>query len=194
MLQEIAFGLVENPNVPLSAVEIEHFTDRSLVEVLTINWIQSFLDSKKIVTRRRTANHRFTSEKEKELDQRMVYLLGEMKRSFENGLDPCTVENYDECHFLIDTDDGRWSEFAGSKRLTYAEIALAGQGFTVCLRTSGGAEGGIEAFLLTFQNASGSYPISGVNDDVDGVAYRTQRKGWINQDSSARYFGESRVI
>ncbi len=66
----------------------------------------------------------------------MAYLLGEMKRSFENGLDPCTVENYDECHFLMDSDDNRCLEFEGSKGLTYAEIASAGQRFTVFFRIS----------------------------------------------------------
>ncbi len=105
-----------------------------------------------------------------------------MNQSFENGLDLCTVKDYVECHFLIDCDDCRCLEFAGSKRLAYTEIASAGQGFTVCLRISGEAEGKVEHLLLTLQTAIGSYPISGVNDGVDGVAYETQRKSSINED------------
>ena len=54
-------------------------------------------------------------------EQRMAYFLGEMKRSYENGLDEKYVENYDECHFVIDSDDGKCLEVAGTKLLIYAE-------------------------------------------------------------------------
>lgn len=44
------------------------------------------------------------------------------------------------------------------------------------------------------QKNSGNYPIQGVPDNVEDVAYRTQRKGWITQALFDKYFREPRVI
>ncbi len=46
-----------------------------------------------------------------------------MKSSYENGLDEKYVENYDEYHFVIETDDGKCLEVAGTKRLSYTKIS-----------------------------------------------------------------------
>ena len=52
----------------------------------------------------------------------------------------------------------------------------------------------IEVPLVIFQNESESYPIAGLPDTVNGIACRSQRKGWMTHCLFAEYFCEPRVI
>lgn len=75
---------------------------------------------------------------------------------------------------LIETDDGKYLEVLGTEQLSYAEVTSGAEEFTVCVRITGGPEVRVEAPLV-FQNRLEDYPIDGVNDDVLGVAYHTQK-------------------
>ena len=194
LICEMEIHLVDDPDVYVTAAQIKNLTGRNLVDVITLGWVQSFLDTHRIVTRRRTVKKSFSVEAELEMEQTMAYLLGTLKRNYDDGLDCRCVENYDECHFLYDPDDGRCLAFVGTSRITFAQIASAGKGFTVCLRVSGGVDCKIEVPLVIFQNESESYPIAVLPDTVNGIAYRPQRKGWMTQSLFAEYFCEPRVI
>jgi len=91
-------------------------------------------------------------------------------------------------------DDGRCLDFQGSKRVSYAELSSVGEKMTVCVRISGAPEYKIEPALIVFKNQKRSYPIRGVPDNIDGVAYRSQPKGWIDQNLFPEYFKETKII
>ena len=59
MILEMVLSIVVDPNLPVSFEQIEQARGRSLQDVLKLNWVQSFLDDRKIITRLRTGNHKF---------------------------------------------------------------------------------------------------------------------------------------
>ncbi len=100
--------------------------------------------------RKRTGKLQFSANAEVPMNRSMVYLLGTLKRAHDDKLDCAVEENYDECHFTFDQDDGKCLEFSGIKRLSYSAISSGRVGFTVCLRISGGIHCKIEAALVIF--------------------------------------------
>jgi hypothetical protein len=77
-------------------------------------------------------------------------------------------------------DSGCTLGLSGDKSVRYQDVVSGGQGTTMMVRISGGKGAIICQRLLVFQNVSRSYPMKGVPDDVPGVAYRTQPKGWVD--------------
>ena len=69
-----------------------------------------------------------------------------------------------------------------------------GEGITVCLRLSGGENCKVEAPFIVFRNPSGNYPIESLDVNVEGICYRSQRRGWMTQHLFSEYFAEPRVI
>ncbi len=134
--KSVMFTAIEDEFRRLRALGVK--LTRKLVCEMAMHLVDDLLDTHRIVTRRRTGNKSFSVEAELEMEQAMAYLLGTLKRNYDDGLDNRCVENHDECHFLFDLDDGRCLDFVGTSTLTFAQIASAGKGFTVCLRVSGG--------------------------------------------------------
>ena len=48
--------------------------------------------------------------------------------------------------------------------------------------------------MLIFQNASFSYPIRGVPDNISGVCYRSSRKGWMDYQKWKEWLTEPRAL
>ena len=124
----------------------------------------------------------------------LAYRLGVLKRSYDRGMNSSTVENYDETHVMIDMDNGQVLNFKGTKKITYAEVASGRDCFTVCFRISGAGGGKIEKPVVIFQNPNSNYPIIGVPDNIEGIAYRTSPKGYLTQQLFAQYFSDSNII
>lgn len=193
-LQEMGLRLLMDPDVPLSISDVEQQTGKYIEEVITVNWIQNFKSRFNIVSRARTSNTSLSAAKVQYYNKRMAYMLGNIKRDYDNGMQEEDVENLDETHMVFDMDNGRVLDYSGSKRITYAEISSAGQGFTVVVRITGANGGRIETPMVIFQNALRSYPIAGCPDNIDGVCYRSSPKGWMDKDLFGEYFTESRTI
>ena len=52
----------------------------------------------------------------------------------------------------------------------------------------------IEASMLIFTNSGSNYPIRGLEDNIPGVCYRTEPKGWMDQALCAEFFAEPRAF
>lgn len=115
MVLEIVMRLLKDEDLPVTMHDIENQTGRTVEKVLTINWVQSFLDTYRIVTRKRTGNRSLSRAQQLLCDQSIAYTLGRLYKSYKNGLGESCVENYGECHFQIDLDDCNCLEFAGKK-------------------------------------------------------------------------------
>ncbi len=106
IVQEMALALVLNPTVPVSAAEIFEDTGLQSVDVLSVPWVRSFLESKNIVLRKRTGKLKLSAHAEVQMKRSMAYVLGTLKRAYDHGLDCAVVENYDKCHFTFDQCEG----------------------------------------------------------------------------------------
>lgn len=87
--------------------------------------------------------------------------MGEMKRSFDNGvISDEDVENINETHFLYDRDTHRLLA------INYHDVVSGLEGMTVILQISGGINAKLEASLLVFKNQRWSYPIRGCSGNT----------------------------
>lgn len=87
-------------------------------------------------------------------------------------------------------DNGRTLSYRGDQEVKYADMVSSGVGITMVVKVTGGVRGMIGIPFLIFQNASCSYPIRGVVDDVSGVCYRTAKKGFLTSTLLAEYYKE----
>lgn len=62
------------------------------------------------------------------------------------------------------------------------------------VRISGGPSGRTKSPMMIFTNADGSNEIRGVKDDVPGVCYRTEKKGWMTKRVFREYLQEKRAM
>lgn len=193
-LLQTVLSVVHDANVPTSVADIENQTGKSIDEVLTLRWVDDFCDMYQIVTRRRTGNKTLSPERIARNKKFLSHHLGVIKRMYEDGLDPSSVENYDETHMVLDLDNGQVLDFQGKKQVSYADVSSGRDCFTVCFRISAANGGKIEKPVIIFQNPNSSYPIAGIPDNIDGVTYRSSPKGWMSQDLFANYFADPRII
>jgi DDE superfamily endonuclease len=100
----------------------------------------------------------------------------------------------DETHLRINMDNGRTLAEIGYRHVKYLDMVSGGQGMTMMVRLSGGAGGMIANPFIVFQNESRSYPIRQVPDNVPGVSYRFQQKGWVDQKVMLEYISDSRTL
>jgi hypothetical protein len=174
---------------------IHEKSGKKLVEKITLSWIQSFCDANGIVVRSKTGKLSVSPEKREFIDRSCVYHLGIVKRAFENGdLKEEMVENWDETHFVINLDNGKTLGLIGEKSIKYADVVSGGEGMTMLVRITGGPSACIQPPLMIFQNSNRSYPIRGVPDDVPGVCYRTQPKGWMDMQLFREVVQEERFV
>ncbi len=165
-LQNMAYSLVTEERVTTIQSEIENDAGRPLADVITLHWVADFCNRFQIVTRMRTGNKLLSPDT---MTRNHKFLaLGVMKWMYEEGLDPSTVENYDETHMFIDMENGRVLESAN--------LAIERDCFTVCFRISNENGGRIEAPLVVFQNPNSSYPIAGLHGNIHGIKYRSSPK------------------
>ena len=193
-LQEASLALVNNPTVPVTQQEIELDTGKSIHECLNMRFIDDFCDRFCIVTRKRTGNKSLGPEQIARNNRYIAFHLGELKRSYDNGENPNTVENFDETHMIIDSENGHVLDFQGKKNVTYAEVSSGRDCFTICFRISGQGPGKIEKPLVIFQNPGSNYPIIGLHDNVQNVTYRSSQSGWMNSSLFARYFQDPTIM
>ena len=120
--------------------------------------------------------------------------MGALKRSYENGSDGSTIEYFDETHVVVDMNKGRLLDFHGSKRVTYLNVAIGRDCFTVYMRISSDQIAWIEKLVVIFQNPNGNYLISGIPDNIEGVTYRSSPKAWMTAAMIVNCFPTQKLI
>lgn len=182
-------------NNAYSSNMIDPRTEKPLHEKVDSRWVQSFTERFRIVSRAHTGKYRMSPQKELEIEIDVSRHLGKLKRMLSSGeVDENNIGNADETHFVVNMDNGRTLGFAGSSDVKYADVVSGGEGMTMLVRLSGGRDARIEPPFMVFMNKGRNYPIRGTPDDVDGVAYRTGPKGWMDTLVMPQWLSEERVI
>ena len=164
------------------------------INVIDRIWVRSSAQRFNIVERCITGKRKLSELHVLKSNREMAYYLGQVKQAYENRLDQNNLENYDETHFVFDSEDGWVLYFMGTKRISYSDLSSGRKKFTVCQRISGGISGKIEVPFCVFKNRDRNYPIVGVPDNVDGIMYRTQSKGWMNRTLFLQCFATPEFI
>jgi hypothetical protein len=133
------------------------------------------------------------AERMEHIEKDLAYHLGVVAREFQSGaLDENLVENADETNFVINMDNGKTLGFRGDNDVKYVDVVSGGMGMTMLVSLTGGLGATICTPFMIFQNASGSYPIRGVPDNVPGDSYRRSAKGFMTQKVWLEWLNEPR--
>jgi len=195
ILRQVALQLVLDPETEVTQAEVELTTGKPLIDSISNYFISDFCNLNRLVSRKRTGNLLLSPEATLQLHKEISYHLGCMKRDYDEGiLDERDVENYDETSMVLDMIGSSCLEEVGTRRVNWGAVSSGRESFSICMRISGGPEGKIETPLVIFQNALSSYPIGGVPDNIDGVTYRSNPKGYMRQPLFAQYFANTRII
>lgn len=196
VLRQLARSMVETSEKDAYFSEMKDpASGRKIMDMLTPRWIQSFAERYQIVSRAHTGKLLLSPAKELFIEKEVAYHLGQIAREFwSNSVDENDIGNADETHFLINVDNCRTLGFSGDVSVKYADVVSGGEGITMVVRLSGGRDSKIESPFMVFQNASRSYPIRGVADNVPGVSYRSGPKGWMDTAIMPQWLRERRAI
>jgi hypothetical protein len=153
------------------------------------------MEKNNVAGRAQTGKLMVCAERMEHIEKEIAYHLGVVAREFQSGaLDEDMVENSEETHFVIILI---WTTgtlgFCGDNDVKYADVVSGGTDMTMLVRLTGSTGAIICAPFMIFQNASGSYPIRGVPDNVPGVSYRTSEKGFKTQNVWLEWLNEPRA-
>ena len=195
-LQSLGKHLLENSSSDeYNSLMLDSRTQRQLHTFITARFTQSFADRFGIVSRALTGKYKLSPANIERLEKQVAYHLGFMARGFRSGkLNEDCIENVNETHFFFDVDNGRTLGFSGESEVKYADAVSGGEGMTMVVRLSGGRDAKIQPSFMVFKNANRSYPIRGVPDNVSGVFYRSEPKGWMDKKMVPEWLSEKKVI
>lgn len=194
MLLQIAQKSLQHETSPVDINGIESVSGKTYVQLINSEFIRRFCDQNYIVRRKMSGNKSKSLEHKIWTDRLIAYHIGVIARGFNDGtFNENTIENMDETHFVYDLDDRLVLARKGTDS-TYKEVVSGGEGMTLVLRLTGGPNAKIQAPFFIFKNALGSYPINGTPDNIEGVSYRSQRAGWMDQKRFIEYLSEPRAI
>ncbi len=173
-IKNLAIKLLEDSDSVYNAKTLE---DGELIKnKINDSWVARFLAKKNIISRSEKGKKLVSEEKRKEIDSSVAFHLGRLKYEFENNLlDENAVENMDETHFVVDTNNMKTLEYSGATAVKTLDVVSGGQGMTMVVRITGGESSRVASPMLILENPSSSYPIHGLPDDIPGVCYRTGR-------------------
>ena len=136
------------------------------------------------------------SPAKRELIEREVAIhLGQISREFQSKtLNEDDVMNADETHFVINMHNHKTLCNRGDEEVKYADVVSGDEGMTMLVLLTGGRNSTIQPPFMTFKNDNSSYPIRGVPDDVPGVSYRTEPKGWMDSRMFGEWLSENRAV
>ena len=195
MLRLHAQTLIDNVPSDSNYFRTNQSMGKPIRDCITTLRIQQFMCVQKIVRRSQTEKLMVSPDKQLEIEKRVAYHLGCLKRAFESGeLNEDTVENADETHFVFNLDNGKTRGFIGDNHVKYADVVSGGEPITMMLRITGGRRALMQPPMLIFKNNSRSHPIRGVPDDVPEVSYRSSPKGWMDAHTWKEWLTEPRVI
>ena len=137
-------------NVAVSEEGIQHDTGNSANDVITLRWVDDFCDRYRVRVRNRIGNKTLSPQEISRNKSLVAFHFGLLKRSYDDGLDPSTVENFDKTHMLVDMDNNNVLDIQGTKYITYSEVSSGRDCFTVCFRITGADGARIEAPFVIF--------------------------------------------
>lgn len=159
------------------------------------HWVQSFMERFQIVCRAQVGKPAASPTKQIEIGISVEAHLGGDSGFFESKLiGEKYVENADETHFSINVDIGHTLGFSEDKELKNADVFSRRVEFAMLVRLAGGRDSHIAAPFKVFKNPNCNYPIRNVPDTVPGVAFRTEKKGWMNRRVITDWLSKNRVI
>ena len=91
-------------------------------------------------------------------------------------------ENMDENHSVFNINNHHTLGMRGVDSVNYANVVGGDDGFRMVLRIKGGTNARLEAPFIIFKNKDSNYPMKNLPDNMDGVSYRTQPCGLIDND------------
>lgn len=134
-------------------------------------------------------------EKEQEIEKSVSVHLGKLYRAFLRGdLDGDSISYMDQTCFKVGMDSKTTLEISCGEHVKYCEEGSGGENFTMMVRVSCEMPGIFESPFMIFQNQKQNYLTQGVPDDVTGISYRTDPKGWIDQRVIAQMLKESSFL
>lgn len=104
------------------------------------------------------------------------------------------MSNADETHFIVSMDNGKTLGFCGDEQVKYANVTSGDEKMTMLVCLSGGPHAIIELTLKIFKNKDQNYLIKGVPDNIPGIAYRMDPKGWMDNTVMKQWIRKPRVI
>ena len=195
MLRSIALRILKESTGPFNSSYVDPRDEKPIAGKITFRWVQCFMERHSIVSRAQTGKLMVSKEKKIFLERSVAHYLGQVSRAFQKGeLDENMVDNCDETHFVVNMDNGRTLGFKGDSQVKYADVVSGGEGMTMMVRITGGTGASIEPPMMIFANGNRSYPIRGIPDDVPGVSYRTQPKGWMDRKTFVEWLSNKRAI
>lgn len=193
----VSFALrcIQDNNGPFGVSSKDPTSDRLISSHITPHWVRSFFRRFEIVHRVHRGKKLISGPALVLYEKNVSAFLGSLKQRFETGeLNENDVANMDESHFIFDMDDRRTLAVRGSTSVNYVDVVSGTEGMSMVLLLSGGPNAKLYAPFMIFKNALGSYPITGVPDDVEGVSYRTNPTAWMNREMFSKWLQEPRAI
>lgn len=143
LFREIALRLTkENRSEHYSRHTVDPRSQKSITDMISSRWIQSFMKRNQIVSSKQTGKILVSMEKQTVIEKEVAYHLGCLKRQFdENLLDEDDVGNADETNFLINMDNHRTFGPVGDQHIKYADVMSGTEGMTMMIRLSRGRNG-----------------------------------------------------
>jgi hypothetical protein len=195
LLIELALLVLLDPTSIYTAQSRDPKDNRLLIEKLNHSWVQRFMDVHNIVLLSQCGKLNCSPGKEIQIEMQATHHLGVLQRGFQTDIfDKNLIENIDETHFVVNMDNGRTLGFRGDTTMKYADVVSGDDSMTMVIRISGGRRSVIEAPMLIFTNGNSRYPIQGLDDNIPGVFYRTEPKGWMDQALFPEYFLKPRAF
>lgn len=162
---------------------------------ITSRWTQTFMQRNNIVSRNQAGKLSVSPAKQEVIEREVAFHLGQLRRDFQSGsIHEENVFNADETHFKIDTNDGKTLAMRGDEHIRFSDVVSGDDGMTMMLLLGGCPAAHMGMPFIVFKNGNSSYPIRGVADDVPGVCYRSQAKGWMDRVKFAEWLGEKRLF
>lgn len=164
-------------------------------ELVNNSWVQRFLFRNNFVVRRQTGTLQLSPAVLPMIEKLAAFIIGQVVREIQSGsLNDNEIENGDETHFMMKMDDGRTLRICGDEQVKYADVLSGGDGMTMLVRITGGEKSLIANPLMILKNKDCNYPIRSVEDNVNGVLYRTGTKRWIDKRVMTSWAQESRAL
>ena len=104
------------------------------------------------------------------------------------------MENFDEIHYVLNLDNDWTLRFRGDTSVKYAKVVSRRDSMSMVIRISMGRRSMIKAPMLIFTNSGSNYLIQGLEDNIQGICYRTRPKGWMDHALFAEFFAKSHAF
>ena len=181
VLQYLAVLLLNENDSIYTPNDADPTSGRPISEDITLSWIDSFLSRFNIVPHKQSGSLCRSPSHTRTIEKRVAYYLGFLQRSFMANLyEKNMVENMDETHFIFNMGGSKTLGLRGSANVNYADVVGGADGLKIVLRLRGGCNAKLMNPFIIFRSRDRNYPMINLLDDIPGISYRTQPRGWVD--------------